>query len=286
CRLAVNRCRICWEFSERLSASVKMLLCLLFFLPAHSSAQRSEPMFFAVTKTALRPDYENNPSQLNYGMAVTDVDGDGDLEIFVAGYNGPNLVLKYNKQRKGLVNIAIDDPSSPFYALRDRQGNAIGVTACDIDGDGREEIYVLNTNNAFSGRATYSDKLFKFRNGRFEDLLNDDINEHRDVANPMAGRSVACVDRKVLHTDLQSRVQYEVCSAHTSTPTAYMHGCFCLFTSDKSCPAYAALLSMCSDSSFGRMVRYFLSSVHRTSVITEAKARLFYRTHPTKRGRE
>lgn len=48
------------------------------------------------------------------------------------------------------------------------------------------------------GRATYSDKLFKFRNGRFEDLLTDDINEHRDVANRMAGRSVACVDRKVL----------------------------------------------------------------------------------------
>lgn len=50
------------------------------------------------------------------------------------------------------------------------------------------------------GRATYSDKLFKFRNGRFEDLLSDDINEHRDVANRMAGRSVACVDRKVPHT--------------------------------------------------------------------------------------
>lgn len=63
----------------------RMLLCLLFFLHARSSAQRSEPMFSAVTKTALRPDYENNPSQLNYGMAVTDVDGDGDLEIFVAG---------------------------------------------------------------------------------------------------------------------------------------------------------------------------------------------------------
>lgn len=71
-------------------------------------------------------------------------------------YNGPNLVLKYDKQRKRLVNIAVDNRSSPFYALRDRQGNAIGVTACDIDGDGREEIYVLNTNNAFSGRHTYT----------------------------------------------------------------------------------------------------------------------------------
>uniref|UniRef100_A0A8D2ZMC4 Cartilage acidic protein 1 n=1 Tax=Scophthalmus maximus TaxID=52904 RepID=A0A8D2ZMC4_SCOMX len=178
-------------------AVVRMLLwLLLLLLPAHSSAQRSEPMFSAITRTVLPPDYDNNPTQLNYGVAITDVDGDGDLEIFVAGYNGPNLVLKYDKQRKRLFNIAVDNRSSPFYALRDRQGNAIGVTACDIDGDGREEIYVLNTNNAFSGRATYSDKLFKFRNGRFEDLLNDDINEHRDVANRMAGRSVACVDRK------------------------------------------------------------------------------------------
>lgn len=71
--------------------------------------------------------------------------------VCVDSYNGPNLVLKYDKEKKRLVNIAVDNQSSPFYALRDRQGNAIGVTACDIDGDGREEIYVLNTNNAFSG---------------------------------------------------------------------------------------------------------------------------------------
>lgn len=48
-----------------------------------------------------------------------------------------------------------------------------------------------------AGRATYSDKLFKFRNGRFEDLLSDELNVRRGVANGMAGRSVACVDRKV-----------------------------------------------------------------------------------------
>lgn len=69
-------------------------------------------------------------------------------------YNGPNLVLKYDRSQKKLVNIAVDDSNSPYYALRDPRGNAIGVTACDVDGDGREEIYFLNTNNAYSGRST------------------------------------------------------------------------------------------------------------------------------------
>uniref|UniRef100_A0AAR2JJJ4 ASPIC/UnbV domain-containing protein n=1 Tax=Pygocentrus nattereri TaxID=42514 RepID=A0AAR2JJJ4_PYGNA len=156
----------------------------------------SGSMFSVVTDTVLPPHALHNPTQLNYGMAVTDVDGDGDLEVLVAGYNGPNLVLKYDRSQKRLVNIAVDDRSSPYYHLRDPEGNAIGVTACDVDGDGREEIYFLNTNNAFSGQATYSDKLFKFRNGRFEDLLSDDINVQRRVASRMAGRSVACVDRK------------------------------------------------------------------------------------------
>uniref|UniRef100_A0A8C5D3Z0 Cartilage acidic protein 1-like n=1 Tax=Gouania willdenowi TaxID=441366 RepID=A0A8C5D3Z0_GOUWI len=160
------------------------------------NGQSTESMFQVVTETMLPPDRLNNPTQLNYGMAVTDVDGDGDLEVVVAGYNGPNLVLKYDGSEKKLVNIAIDDVNSPYYALRDRAGNAIGVTACDVDGDGREEIYFLNTNDAYSGRATYADKLFKFRNGRFEDLLSDELNVQRGVSNRMAGRSVACVDRK------------------------------------------------------------------------------------------
>ncbi|XP_077427459.1 cartilage acidic protein 1a [Vanacampus margaritifer] len=171
-------------------------LVLLFGFWEQSHSQNSDPMFQDVTQTILPPDRLHNPTQLNYGMAVTDVDGDGDLEVVVAGYNGPNLVLKYDRAQNKMVNIAVDDTTSPYYALRDVAGNAIGVTACDVDGDGREEIYFLNTNNAYSGRATYFDKLFKFRNGRFEDLLSDELNVRRGVANRMAGRSVACIDRK------------------------------------------------------------------------------------------
>ncbi|XP_031761040.1 cartilage acidic protein 1 isoform X3 [Xenopus tropicalis] len=177
-------------------SKMMLLALLLSIIICCGGAQRSEPMFTAVTDTVLPQDYDSNPTQLNYGVAITDVDNDGDFEVVVAGYNGPNLVLKYIKEKGHLVNIAVDERSSPYYALRDRQGNAIGVAACDIDGDGREEIYFLNTNNAFSGIATYSDKLFTFRNGRWEDLFSDEVNLKRGVANRFSGRSVACIDRK------------------------------------------------------------------------------------------
>lgn len=43
-------------------------------------------MFTAVTDRILPPDYDSNPTQLNYGVAVTDVDQDGDFEIVIAGW--------------------------------------------------------------------------------------------------------------------------------------------------------------------------------------------------------
>jgi len=150
-----------------------------------------QAMFQSVTEKGIKPG--SNPSQLNYGVAVTDVDGEEGFELVIAGYDGPNLVLKWDKATQQLENIAVDDPTSPYFALRDSPGQAIGVTACDVDGDGKEEIYFLNTNSAYSGQATYPDKLFKWRNGRYEDVFAQSIN--RDVSSFSAGRSVACVDR-------------------------------------------------------------------------------------------
>lgn len=48
-----------------------------------SLSQNTEPMFRVVAPTILPTDALHNPVQLNYGMAVTDVDG--DLEVVVAG---------------------------------------------------------------------------------------------------------------------------------------------------------------------------------------------------------
>ena len=131
-------------------------------------------------------------NQMNYGAAVTDVDNDGDFEIFIAGFTGPNIVLKYDRASKTLKNIA--KPGTPFEELMDSSGQALGVCACDIDGDGTEEIYVLNSNQAYAGFSSYPDKLFKWVNGNYVDLLSDSINVNVSAKN-YAGRSVACIDR-------------------------------------------------------------------------------------------
>ena len=88
-----------------------------------------------------------------------------------------------------MVNIVNEE----IFADEKRQ--AIGVAACDLDSDGREEIYILNT-DSFSGEKRYSDRLLDSNNynNKFIDLFENIIN--KEVLNFTAGRSVACVDRK------------------------------------------------------------------------------------------
>ncbi|CAL1540348.1 unnamed protein product [Lymnaea stagnalis] len=165
-----------------------MLLNLLFLSLFSWTEIEAEGMFTDVSYL-LPPD----TTQLNYGVAVTNVgEGGGPMAWIVAGYSGPNLVLKLNEATNTYENIAKE--GTPYEALRDPLGAAIGVCACDIDGDGMEEIYILNTNDRYSGPKLVKDKLFKWRNGRYEDLFDDPAN--KDVSSMFAGRSVACVDRK------------------------------------------------------------------------------------------
>lgn len=125
----------------------------------------------------------NNPMQHNYGIAVTDVDHDGQFEFVVAGFGYPNRVYKW------MGEFFIDAAPS---IIADPTRQAIGVAAGDLDGDGREEIYVLNI-DTFGGQKQFGDRLFDFDGDQWTDLFS--LEMHRDVANLTAGRSVIAVDR-------------------------------------------------------------------------------------------
>jgi hypothetical protein len=124
-----------------------------------------------------------NQAQLRYGVAVSDVDGDGQCEFVVAGFGCGNEVWQWNGS--GLVNIA--DP-----VLADPNRQAIGVAAGDLDGDGREELYVLNT-DTFGGRKRLGDRLFSYQGSHWQDLFS--LPHNQDALNLTAGRSVLAVDR-------------------------------------------------------------------------------------------
>jgi hypothetical protein len=124
-----------------------------------------------------------NPPQLNYGVAVTDVNGDGKFEFLVAGFGYPNRAFGWNGH-------AYEDLAPP--AIADPSRRAIGIAACDVDGDGREEIYILNT-DTFSGIKKIGDRLFAEGLNGWVDLFS--LPENAESLNLTAGRSVAALDR-------------------------------------------------------------------------------------------
>ena len=129
-----------------------------------------------------------NPPKRNYGVAVTDINKDGKYDAIVAGYGSANIALSWSSTAGQFVDLA-----SGNSVLQDSSRQAIGVAACDIDGDGYEELYVLNTDQ-YSGTTTTSDRLLeRDANGQFTDIFG--LPENAGAANFIAGRSCACIDR-------------------------------------------------------------------------------------------
>jgi len=83
---------------------------------------------------------DNNYESLRYGISVADVNNDGAYEFIVAGFGSENLALSYKNNK--LINIVNDTK------FADKRSFTIGVAACDIDSDGYEEIYFLNTDTS------------------------------------------------------------------------------------------------------------------------------------------
>ena len=105
---------------------------------------------------------EDNEKRLSYGISVSDVDLDGNYEFIVTGFGFPNLALSFKSGK--LKNINQQDIfSDPFR-------RTIGVAACDIDRDGFEEIYFLNT-DTYSGEKRYSDRLIDINSNKYFDLF-------------------------------------------------------------------------------------------------------------------
>ena len=158
---------------------MKKLFIFLFIFLNIVNYSKADDFFEDITYQIL----ENQP-RLSYGVSVSDVNNDGSFEFIVTGFGFDNLALAH---KKGILFNSIDQ--SIFV---DKNRKTIGVASCDIDQDGYEEIYFLNT-DTYSGNKRYSDRLLDFDGNKFFDLFELEINQEN--LNLTAGRSVVCVDR-------------------------------------------------------------------------------------------
>ena len=158
---------------------MKKLFILLLISLNIVNYSKSDEFFEDITYQIL----ENQP-RLSYGVSVSDVNNDGNFEFIVTGFGFNNLALAH---KKGILFNSINQ--SIFI---DKNRKTIGVATCDIDQDGYEEIYFLNT-DTYSGNKRYSDRLLDFDGNKFFDLFELEINQEN--LNLTAGRSVVCVDR-------------------------------------------------------------------------------------------
>ena len=154
---------------------LKFFLILFFFI----SNNHSKADFFQDITSLI----EDNDFRLSYGISVTDVNQDNKYEFVVTGFGFSNLALTYQNEK--LVNINKNE------IFDDAERKSIGVAACDIDQDGFEEIYFLNT-DTYSGEKKYSDRLLDNDNKIFDYF---ELEKNLENLNLTAGRSVVCVDR-------------------------------------------------------------------------------------------
>ncbi len=154
---------------------MKTIITIIFILMFNPSFGE----FFQDISVSIK----NNQQRLSYGVSVTDFNKDGKFEFIVTGFKFPNLILSHKNGY--LENINTND------LFADQTRSTIGVAACDIDNDGFEELYFLNT-DTYSGQKQFSDRLLD-NDKNIKDLFQLDKNLRS--LNLTAGRSVVCVDR-------------------------------------------------------------------------------------------
>jgi len=153
---------------------------IFFFILLLSNMAKAE--FFSNISEII----ENNTDRLSYGVSVTDFNKDGNYEFIVTGFGYSNLALSYKNEK--LINTI----QNALFVDEDRK--TIGVSACDVDQDGFEEIYFLNT-DTYAGEKKYSDRLLDNEN-KILDYF--ELEKNIESLNLTAGRSVVCVDRNGL----------------------------------------------------------------------------------------
>ena len=139
-----------------------------------------EPFFEDVTLLL-----STNPTQLNYGVAVTDTNGNGKLEFFVAVYGAANQAFEWDDA--AYVDVA-KGSATGCRTRRARRSASRRATSTATAPRSSTSSTPTST-----GSTSTSDRLVARDGDAHVDLFS--LAENQGSANFVAGRSCACVDR-------------------------------------------------------------------------------------------
>jgi len=113
-------------------------------------------------------------------LSITDIDGDGKKDVLVTNSNDNNVSIFRNTTSGGSISFA-------SFVNITAGSNCIGITATDIDGDGKADIATVGTsldgkitlikNTSTIGNISFAPKSDLTTIGVYSDIINTDIND-------------------------------------------------------------------------------------------------------------
>ena len=153
-----------------------------FSLAAAPAFTHREKIFDDFARQPLLP---GRLSQLDPCLAPADVDGDGDVDLFIGAAAGQASVLLLND---GAGNYA--ESIQPALEAGGRHSEAVDAAWFDADGDGDRDLYVVSGSVEYEpGHSYYRDRLYINEDGKLAEAPEGSLPDLRD-----SGSCVAAAD--------------------------------------------------------------------------------------------
>lgn len=150
-----------------LSSTITIALVVFFSLNLMNTKKEVHLQVFSDISSKIK----FVPDAKYFGLRAFQLDFDDEFEYILSGFGVPNVILD---------NVGFSLGRKEIKNLEDPYGKTVSITACDVDGDGMNELYAIN--DFFdSPQGVSKNRLYKLKDNYWIDLLLAQDNAGRNA---------------------------------------------------------------------------------------------------------